>query len=236
MKKTMSAVLSLGCAAAALLMLPSTSDAQVGVRIGGGGRGGVSIGNPGYGRPYGGGYGGYGGGYGRGYYGPGSYGGGYYGGGYGPGRFYGPGSGIGISIGNPGYYNNYGVGNGYVVQPNVVVGAPATSQAFYPPAAVVPNVADQAPADGRGRVVVVVPPNAEVWWNGTKSTLTGDTRRYATLPLSADGSMQTFQARWIGPDGQPVTQTREVRVMPNTLTTVNFTRPETDPQKTPANN
>ena len=213
MKKVMSTAVCIG-AALSFLTLPSDAGAQVGVRIGGG-RGGIGIGSPYYGRPYG-----------------GYYGGGY---GYGPGGYYGRG-GVGIGIGAPGYYG-YGMRNGYgyYAQPGVVVGGPSAYQSLYPPviADPAPGVADATFNDGRGRVVVIVPPNAEVWWNGTRSTLTGNTRRYSTLPLSADGAVQKFQARWTGPDGQLVTQTREVRAMPNTTATVDFTRPQSD-EKTPA--
>jgi hypothetical protein len=226
MKKALSTIVCMS-SAVALLVLTPVVDAQVWV---GGGRGGVGIGTN-YGRPYGG-Y--YGGGYGYGGYG------------YGPG-YYGVGRGVGITLGSPGYYGygNYGYGNGmrygtgYYGQPGVAVGtpAPSTSQAFYPPQ----GIADATQAiptptfnDGRGRILVIVPPNAQVFWNGTPSTLTGDTRRYSTLPLTGDGAMQKFEARWTGPDGQPVSQTRNIRAMPNTTVTVDFTHSDAD-QPIPAN-
>ena len=56
----------------------------------------------------------------------------------------------------------------------------------------------------------------------------GSTRSYVTLPLTAEGVIQKFDARWTGPDGQPVSQTREVRAMPNATVTLDFMQPEAD--------
>jgi len=165
------------------------------------GRGGFGVGN--YGRPYVGGpgigYGGYGVGY--------------------------PGAAIG-GIGRP-YYGNYGYGNyGYnTYRPGTfysqpVVTAPTTNRSYYPPQAV--NATVTAPTDGRARIVVQVPPNAEVWWNGSHSSTSGSTRVFNTLPLSSEGAVQKFDARWMTQNGQVATQTREVRVMPNSAVTVDF--------------
>jgi len=191
-----------GLAAALLLALPAVSDAQFRVGVGYGGYGrGVGVGYGGYGRGVGIGYGGYGyGGYGYNRYG------------YGLAR---PGFGVGL-----GYGTAYGGYPGYVnsaVAPNVV------NQSFYPPQEGAPvDPAAASSGDGTALVVVTVPPNAEVWWNGTRSSQGGDSRRFRTAPLPADGAKQTFQARWSGPDGQPVTQSRDVQVTPNGTFTVNF--------------
>jgi len=236
MKKPRLAIVSLS--AAALLIMTSAADAQV--RIGGG---------RGFGAPYGGyygggaGYGGYGPGYiglGRGIgvtvgtpgYGYGNYGYGNYGAGNYGYRNYGYGNGVRYGTG---YYNQPGVT--YYNQPGVIAGtvAPSTTQSLYPPQGIADSTAGASAQqfnDGRGRVVVIVPPNAQVFWNGTPSTLTGDMRRYSTLPLGADGAMQRFEARWTGPDGQVVSQAREIRAMPNTTVTVDFTH--SDAEKTPA--
>jgi len=225
MKRTISSVSCIVGAALLFFTLAPQSQAQIGIRIGGGGGGGFYPGGNNYGRSY----------YGNGYS---NYGRGY---GYGPGSLYGP-SGVGIGIGvNSGYgVNRYGVNNGYYSQPNIIGGTTSTYQgyqSYYPPTDVgAPvNYTNSTPNDGRGRIVVNVPANAQVFWNGSQSTLTGSTRLYGTLPLSPDGSVQRFEARWTGSDGQPVAQTREVRAMPNATVTVDFTRPQAD-VRTPANN
>lgn len=209
-------------AAAVLLCIPATSDAQVRIGIGAGGGG--------YGRPYG---GGYGGGFNR------------YGSGYGQPGWGGPGwGGSGVSIGfgtgfngpyRGGYYNSSPFIGGYS-SPSVYnqpVFVPSQSgivtnpsyQSFYPPVAETPAISTTA---GTASIIVMVPANAQLWWNGSPSTLGGETRRFRTSALSAEGSTQTFQARWMGADGQPVTQTREVRVTPDGNFTIDFNQPAPD--------
>jgi uncharacterized protein (TIGR03000 family) len=198
-------------AAAALFCIPARSEAQFSIRIGSG-----------YGGPY------YGGGYG--------YGVGRYGSGFGGPYWGGFGNGLSIGIGNRwngsysnGYYNNGNYNNGFYnaapgaiyTQPSVVVGP--TYQSNYPPAnnGFIPANSQ----NGTASIVVTVPANAELWWNGLRISQTGVTRRFRTSQLGADGSVQTFQSRWTGADGQSVTQTREVRVTANGVSSVDFTQP-----------
>jgi len=76
--------------------------------------------------------------------------------------------------------------------------------------------------NGRGTVVVNVPGNAEVTWNGSRSASYGPVRYYTTLPLSDGGATQKFEARWTGSDGNTVTKTREIQAKPNEMVTVDF--------------
>lgn len=203
-------------AAVALLAFPAVSEAQVriGIGSGGGGWGNPGWGNPGWG---GGGWGnpGWGSGYGRGYYGPG----------------YGNRSGISIGIGSGGYYGPGGYyQRGYTPYIGSSTFSPSTN--FVVPSGSTQTYSAYQPAatssgsnqDGTASITVHVPPHAEVFWNGSRSTLSGEYRRFRTLPLSQQGTTQTFQARWQGPDGQMVTQTREVQVTPNEHFTVDFTQ------------
>ncbi len=170
------------------------------------------------------------------------YGSGYGGFGYG-GYGYGNGLGLGVGglyLGRGGYNNGYGYNNGFgynnpgfaysapsynSVGPSIVYGdsgVPSTvNQSFYPS-----DVSGFSPSNdsGRGTIVVTVPSNADVLWGGSRSTLTGPTRMFSTLPLDANGAMQSFEARWTGPDGQAVTRTREIRAMPNTTVVIDFTK------------
>jgi len=214
--------------------LPDTSHAQ---RWGGGrgwGGSGVYIGT---------GYGGYGsGGYGynRGYYGSG-YG---YGGSYGPG-YYRPGFGAGLLVGsalsNGGYYSggNYYSNGGYS-NGGVVYSQPSSSyQSFYdggmssggyvssgyasndcccsgamPSSSAGYSTGTVQSQNGYSTVVVDnLPANAEVYWNGVRTS--PNVRRFAAIPQGNDGSVQKFEARWIGPDGKMVTQSREIRAQAN---------------------
>jgi len=83
--------------------------------------------------------------------------------------------------------------------------------------------------DGRGTVVVSnVPANAEIYWNGTRTSAFGGVRRFATSSLGNDGSVQKFEARWIGPDGKMVTQTREIRAQANQTVTLDWNNATND--------
>jgi uncharacterized protein (TIGR03000 family) len=216
------------------------SEAQIYI---GGGRG--------YGRGYGWsngyGYGGYnrnwgygsGSGYGQGYYGRGvsvGIGNGYYNNGY-----YSPGSNYGNtyvggstptlmtnSSGNTSSYQSFYPSNGSMSSgdcccaatgPAVSANGSSTSSSDY---------ANLNYSDGRGVVVVNVPDNAEVFWNGNRSTMFGASRRFSTPPLNNDGTVQKFEARWRGPDGQVVTQSREIRAMPNQTVVLDFNRARQD--------
>jgi hypothetical protein len=196
-------------AVTAWALMPETSQAQF---FGRGFRGrGVSVG---YGN------GGYG--YGSGWGNPG-----YYGGGWGPG--------VSIGIGNtyPAYYNNgyYRSGPAISSQP-VVNGTTSTYQAFYPNMnnGVVSQAGDACGAtpmqmaganQGGGTLVVNVPENAQLFWNGTTPMVgNGGSRRFT---LNADGTTQRIEARWTDTEGKTVTQTRDVTARPNDTVTVDFT-------------
>jgi len=217
--------------------LPERCVAQGRGRGGGGGRGGgmavarsgvgggraVVSGNRAYVNP-----GGYYGG--NRYYGGGRYGYGNNGLGYGLAGFalgYGLGSGVGgYGLGGYGlgYGSGYYGGNSYYGNSYYSNAVPVQSyQSFYPPS---DNVAVPAYSDnGRGRIEVHVPANAQIFWNGSPSSLTGPTRFYSTLPLGPAGAQQTFEARWTDADGQVVSQTRTVQAMPNQSVTVDFNQP-----------
>jgi len=173
------------------------------------------------------GYGGYGyGGYGSGWGYPGSYGGGW-----------GPGYGYGTRYSYPGYNNNAyysSTPNGTFNQP-VYNGTTSSYQSFYPPMAngAISQSADpcccggsgtmqtSAVNQGSGTLVVNVPENAQLFWNGTTPMVgTGTSRRFT---LQSNGGTQRIEARWTGPDGNTVTQTRDVTARPNDTVTIDFT-------------
>jgi len=200
-------------ALAAVLLVPETSFAQGrGGRGGswGGSRGGswggsrsswgVSVGPFSYGTGYYGRYGGYG------------YGG--YGYGYGSRPYYGYSSGY---YSSPSYYDS---GSYVYTEPSTVYTTPSYSTSYA-------DTASYSSTDNSGTIVVRVPANAELFWNGTRSTMTGPERRFGTLPLGAEGATQEFTARWMGPNGQMVSQSRQVRGMPNQVAVVDFTQPQT---------
>jgi uncharacterized protein (TIGR03000 family) len=183
-----------------------------------------------------------GGRYGGGYYGNGYYGNGYYRGGYGSGWSYGT-TGYGVSSGN-GYYSPNGYStNNVATSPGVVNnGTPANATtsgytAFYPSGTAmtsdcccqsgsVPQLMSNGTtaAVGGGTVVVNLPANAELTWNGTRHSTSGAVRRIFTPPLNDSTGMQTFEARWQDSTGKTMTQRREIRAKANETVVVDFNR------------
>jgi uncharacterized protein (TIGR03000 family) len=118
---------------------------------------------------------------------------GYYGGpyrgGYGTG-----GGGLGLGYGGDTYY-----------PPSSGQGAPANDQRAYPP----PQPATPQPATAT--IELYVPENAEVWFQGRKTNLTGTLRRFITelLPPGVDYAYE-LRVRWTDANGQVQDQTRQV--------------------------
>jgi uncharacterized protein (TIGR03000 family) len=160
---------------------------------------------------WGGGYGGWGGGWGWGYpwYGYGGWG-GYYP--YYDSNYYGSPY-YGYSPYDSGYYSSdYYAAQPYQ-DPNV---APGTgSYSFYPPPV--------AAADNNtAKIEVRVAPDAELWFDGTKTTQRGPMRSFTTPPLTPGKTFNyEVKATWMV-NGAPVTQTRQVTVEAGKRNTINF--------------
>jgi uncharacterized protein (TIGR03000 family) len=202
---------------------------------GGGGHGG---GGHGGGGGYHGGGGGYHGGGGYGGYGRGGYGGyGGYGRGYDRGFGYG-GFGLGFGLGDyggyrgyaPGYYSGYGDGdystysnyyNPPVVQyaePNFDAAPPVDYDESAPEAAYA-----QGRRDTRAHVNVEVPDgNAQVFFDGDKTSQTGTERAFVTPALPPGQSYHyTIEARWME-NGKQMKKSRTITVNPGGSATVIF--------------
>jgi len=183
------------------------------------------------------------------HYGGGSY---YNGGGLYRGGLYGLGGyGLSLGFGNYGYGSSYyGGGNYYpsssgyylnsapLLAPSNVGSAQVIS--LYPSTSDLPAPTLNRPAlnanDGTGTIVVRTPANAEVFWNGTPTIAGGAERLFGTLPLNAEGVIHRFEARWTNANGQTVTQSRDVRALPNQTVLVDFTAPAAAPANpAPAN-
>jgi uncharacterized protein (TIGR03000 family) len=207
---------TLALAGAVLVMaaLPAFADGR-----GGGGRGGNS----------GGGRGGYSGG-GRGGYG--GYG-GYRGGDFGRGGFY-PGIGIGFGLGygsgyGSGYrYGGYGYDSPYYGNSVIIGSSPYVSGYYSPPdVTVVPsNYETPVAADTTATVKVLVPADAQVWFDGNPTSQTGEVRTYGTPPLDPNKAFHyDVRARW-SENGRVVDQTRRVEVRAGQRQDVDFSRGE----------
>lgn len=82
--------------------------------------------------------------------------------------------------------------------------------------------ADDPAKTGRATLDVRVPADAEVWFNGYRTSLQGTTRGFTT-PALEPGKTYAYQvrARWTE-NGMPVEQTRQVQVRAGERTTVAF--------------
>jgi uncharacterized protein (TIGR03000 family) len=179
----------------------------------GGGRGGYGGGRGDYGG-YRGGYDGYRGGY-------------YRGGRYG----YYPGFGIGIGFYSDPYLYDYAPTYVYGASP-VIVASPATvvpSIASAPPDAAPSETTESpppAPTDDRARLQILVPADAEVWFNGSPTTQRGGQRVFESPVLTPGHDYQyEIRAKWAD-NGRVVDRTRTVIVHANALVGLDFSRAE----------
>jgi uncharacterized protein (TIGR03000 family) len=219
----------IACGLLALAALPVA--AGYGGR-GGGGRGGY------YGGYRGAYYGGHGGFYG--YYG--GYRGGYYGyyrgygWGYGGFGLYGYlpypywGVGVGGAVGYPPYVP-YGVSVGVDSPPPSVITTPPAPSPDAPPADAPP----QPKADGAARLMLLVPANAQVWFDGQLRSAGGTEREYVS-PVLETGRVYAYsvRVRYVKDDGTVSDETRSIKVWTNDRWVVDFTRPAPRREERPA--
>jgi uncharacterized protein (TIGR03000 family) len=92
-----------------------------------------------------------------------------------------------------------------------------------------PAPAPVAPGDTKAYVQVVVPANAEIWFDGDKTSQTGSRREFVSPPLDP-GTDYAYEirARWLE-NGKLVEETRTVTVRGGLRTLVNFIRPAPTP-------
>ncbi|HEY7326736.1 MAG TPA: TIGR03000 domain-containing protein [Gemmataceae bacterium] len=156
---------------------------------------------------------------------------------------FGLGLGLGYGLGSNGLYRPYYGGTTIVNPTTVVVAPPAVPPvAGAPPlAAGVPPVAagatppqTQPPPDNAAHLQLVVPPNAEVVFNGDATTQTGATREFVSPPLTADKTYDyTILVRYTDANGKAVNDRRVIHVRANDWFRIDFTRPA-PPEPLPA--
>jgi uncharacterized protein (TIGR03000 family) len=204
-------------ALAAMLFLVQSSEAQVGVFVGGGGnhggtQWGVSLGTPFYGGYASPNYGGY---YGSAYR-YGSY--PYYGTSYYSPYVYNGFNSVPYSYtyGSTPYYSgvtSYDYNNAYLMPSN------AYQSFYYTPDSngTTNQVANSA------TIQIIVPANASVWFDGSATQQTGPVRLFTT-PALPEGKASSYEvkASWKDANSVDVTRTRTIQVAPNQHTAVNF--------------
>jgi uncharacterized protein (TIGR03000 family) len=77
------------------------------------------------------------------------------------------------------------------------------------------------PSPTAARVIVTVPSDAELWFNGVKMKTTGATRRFETPALSSGRSTYEARARWME-NGKEKTQTQQIAVAPGAQVRLRF--------------
>jgi uncharacterized protein (TIGR03000 family) len=99
-----------------------------------------------------------------------------------------------------------------------------TPYSYYPPSEVEEST---APADTRAHLRLIVPADAEVWFEGDRTAQTGSTREFVSPALTPGVDYSySIRARWLE-NGQVVDQTRKVTVGAGAWITVDFTQPPT---------
>jgi len=157
---------------------------------------------------------------------------GYYGNG---GGYYGYGLGLGQGFYGSGYGPSYASGSsGYA--PNLTGYSDPVVSSFYSGpgdaalSAVTPaGYSGTDLADNTAHIRMKLPANAEVWFEGVKTSQTGSVRDFVSPPLAPGKSFDyQVRCRWTE-NGQRVEQTRTVTVRANAWTLVDLTRatPET---------
>ncbi len=128
-------------------------------------------------------------------------------------------------------YSPYYYGGGGLLNSAVLSGPPAGPQ--LPDYAMPQQQQTPPPPDNAAHLQLLVPENAEVLFNGSKTTQTGTTREFVspTLPTGKQFDY-TIAVRSIDADGKVKTDERVIHVRANDWFQVDFTRPA--PSATPA--
>jgi uncharacterized protein (TIGR03000 family) len=138
----------------------------------------------------------------------------------------------------PGYDSGYSSGGGDVTPSypdDYASGTPsAASYQSYYPSATITGDATAAQPDSKAHVTLNVPADAEVWFEGTRTTTAGAVRHYESPPLTPM-RWYTYEvrARW-DDHGHEVTQTQQIEVTAGTHVDVKFPVPPKTTGKTSA--
>jgi uncharacterized protein (TIGR03000 family) len=90
------------------------------------------------------------------------------------------------------------------------------------------------PKDNMAHLLVIVPENADLWFNGTKTKQSGPQREFVSPELDPEKRYNyEVKVRW-KENGKEVEQVRQVHVKANDWMTVDFTKPEQAPKAAPS--
>jgi uncharacterized protein (TIGR03000 family) len=144
------------------------------------------------------------------------------------------GYGLGYGLGYGGYYPSYYGGYpyssyGYDTGVSYIGGSSLyTTPGITGYSSAYPPIQQQqvAPKDDAAHLLVMVPEDAELWFNGSTTTQKGTQRVFASPPLTP-GKRYTYEikARWMR-DGKPVEEVRTVHVQANGWQQIDLTKQE----------
>jgi uncharacterized protein (TIGR03000 family) len=121
----------------------------------------------------------------------------------------------------------YGLNNsGYIpsVVTSVAYSAPMETTRRPSSSSVVPVAAELTPEDNAAHLRVLVPPSAELWFEGKRMDLTGAERAFVSPALTpGKGYVYDVRARWTE-DGKQIERARKVRVRANQHSEVDLTQ------------
>ena len=147
--------------------------------------------------------------------------------GYGHGH-YGYGYGVGLYVALPFYpYGSPYYGSSYYYEPVVnVLQPPIAPPAYFAPETVPPPSPTEKPNPTIAMLELRVPENAEVWFDGDRTSQTGTLRHFES-PTLESGRTYTYQirARWTDAEGKPVDRTKQVKVQTGSRVGVDFNVP-----------
>jgi uncharacterized protein (TIGR03000 family) len=127
----------------------------------------------------------------------------------------------------PSYY--FPLSRAVTEPPTYSYSAPSYAPYYYAPSATSTRTGeeqDAALSEGRAAVRVRVPAKAEIWFEGEKTSQTGEMRNFLSPPLER-GKTYTYdvKARWTDDAGKVVERTQEVKVRAGGRSTADFTTP-----------
>jgi uncharacterized protein (TIGR03000 family) len=122
------------------------------------------------------------------------------------------------------YYPNYDYTSGFSVVPQGYY-----SSYYYPSettASVTPSAAATRPVnDNCAHLEIMVPPDAQLWFNGIPTTESGADRTFVSPPLTPGQNYSyDITARWVD-NGQPVQEHRSIHVHANQWSSIDLTVP-----------
>ena len=128
--------------------------------------------------------------------------------------------GYGSGYGGYGYSYPYSYGGTYYSEPSYVYAEPSSTPSYYY------SPSDTAQNPNVALIEVKVPENAELWFEGDKTSQTGAVRHFRSPELQP-GKMFTYdiRARWTDAGGKEVDRTKQVKVQAGARAGVDFNNP-----------